>query len=196
MAYLCLEGSELIRGFEFGQDERFQAHLSDETRQLMVLYPGARATMASADNAEKLRASFEDRPATVLVIDGTWPQAKKMFHGTPELQTLPWLAFETERRSEYQFRLQPDPLCLSTIEAVHELIDAFARHGVCQPTPSGAHDNLLTVFRFMNEVQVRYMNDPNVPGYRRRPHRPMSEIPTAKRWERRRLLFRPAAEPE
>lgn len=191
MAHLCLKNSQLLRGYAFGDDPRFRAILEDSTRQPWVLYPGSRATVVTDETRDSLRDSFRQKPATVFVVDGTWAQAKKMFRVTPELQRLPWIAFETERRSEYRFRLQPDPLCLATIEAIHELIDALDRHGICQPLPTGAHHNLVDVFRSMNETQLRCANESTVRGYRPGPARSMDQIPPAKRWKKRSLLYRP-----
>ncbi len=190
MAHLCLKDSELIRGFEFGEDPRFLELLNDESRQPLALYPGPQATVVNEANRDTLRESWAHRPPTVFLIDGTWPQAKKMFRVTPQLQVMPWIAFETDRRSQYKFRLQPDPLCLSTIEAVHELIDALDRFDVCHPTPDGAHQNLVDVFKSMNDTQLRYINDPALSGYRRGPYRPMNELVPAKRWQGRPILFR------
>lgn len=191
MTHLCLKNSQLLRGYEFCEDPRFRAILEGATRQPWVLYPGRRSTLVNESNRDRLRDLFREKPATVFVVDGTWAQAKKMFRVTPELQTLPWIAFESERRSEYRFRLQPDPLCLATIEAVHELIDALDRHDICHPTPTAAHHNLLTVFRWLNETQLSYAQDPCAGNYRQGPPRPLDEIPTAKRWKKRALLYHP-----
>jgi len=191
MTQLCLENSRLLRGFEFSRNPEFRRIIEDRSRQLMVLYPGPRATLVTPETSASLRASFGERPATVIVIDGTWPQAKKMFRQTPELQELPWIGFETDRRSEYRSRRQPDPLCLSTIEAVHELIDALSRCGVCHPQPREAHHNLMAVFRFMEEIQSRCVDDATLAGYRRGPRKAESDMVPARRWERRPLLFSP-----
>ncbi|MCA8959331.1 MAG: DTW domain-containing protein [Planctomycetes bacterium] len=185
MTHLSLTHSELWRGCHFEEDPRLRALVDDVDARPVVLYPGDRAACVSPERRGELRARF-DRPPTVLVLDGTWPQAKKMLRESPTLQRLPWIAFPPDRRSEYRIRLQPDPLCLSTIEAVFALIQAFERCGLYAADPIGAQSRLLDLFRGLNETQLRYMNDLDRSGDRHR-----SRVPArpAKRWEHRRLLF-------
>ena len=57
----------------------------------------------------------------LVVLDGTWREAKKMFVRSPVLQRLPAIHLDlrrVERKSEYVVRTQPTEQCLSTVEIV------------------------------------------------------------------------------
>jgi DTW domain-containing protein YfiP len=68
---------------------------------------------------------------------------------------IPRVSFAPGRPSRYLFRRQPRAECLSTIEAVHRVIDLLDRPGGYPVRPTGAHENLLEVFDWMAERQSR-----------------------------------------
>src|SRR4051812_2934675 len=72
MAHLALENSELHEGVSFAGHERFEELLA--TPGTALLYPG--------EGARPL-ASFDPPPARLVVLDGTWPQARKLFSQNP-----------------------------------------------------------------------------------------------------------------
>jgi len=57
-------------------------------------------------------------PVTLVVIDGTWSQASKLLAANPGLRELPRIALRPQAPSQYRIRRQPQPMCLSTIEAL------------------------------------------------------------------------------
>jgi DTW domain-containing protein YfiP len=65
------------------------------------------------------------RPRTVIVVDGSWPQARKLINKLPGLKTMPRLAIHPP--SEQRTRLRNPPLKdgMSTIEAVAAAIDVL-----------------------------------------------------------------------
>jgi DTW domain-containing protein YfiP len=84
----------------------------------------------------------------VFVIDGTWACAKTMVSRSRNLMSLPQICFTPARTSEYQFRRQPHALCLSTIEAVHQILEILEPE--VDPSP------LIELFRNMVKKQVTY----------------------------------------
>jgi DTW domain-containing protein len=102
-------GAERIVGVELEGDPRFVAALGDVTAPAILLSPGP--------SAIDLRASPPRGPVTLVVIDGTWSQAKKLFRVNPSLARLPRYAFEPARPSNYRIRREPADHCVSTIEA-------------------------------------------------------------------------------
>jgi DTW domain-containing protein YfiP len=131
MAHLALANSELLGGVDFSDSRRLLQLAEDPGT--VVLYPGEGAT--------DIAALVERPPSTVIVVDGTWPQARKIIRSTPLLQRLPRIAFTPERPSNYRIRKEPAFHCVSTVEAVVEvlgqlegqreayrpMLDAFAR---------------------------------------------------------------------
>ncbi|KAI6649440.1 DTW domain-containing protein 2-like isoform X1 [Oopsacas minuta] len=54
----------------------------------------------------------------LIVIDGTWRQAKSMYKGNNYLSELTHLSIDIKQTSQYVIRTQPTDSCLSTIEAI------------------------------------------------------------------------------
>jgi len=115
MAHLSLPNSELHLGISFEDNPRVRALAA--TPGTALLFPGEGALDPAA-----LRAS---PPTTVIVVDGTWSQARKVIKQNPFLQALPRLAFTPERPSNYRIRAEPSAECVSTIEALAHLLGAL-----------------------------------------------------------------------
>ena len=60
----------------------------------------------------------DTQPKTLIILDGTWDEAKKIYTRSSVLQSLPALHLELEQKSEYIIRTQPSEKCLSTIETI------------------------------------------------------------------------------
>jgi tRNA-uridine aminocarboxypropyltransferase len=109
LTHLALAGSELVRGVRFDADPRVREH---------VARPGA-ALLFPGEGAVDARARADDPPSVLLVVDGTWHQARKVLRQNPVLAALPRVAIAPERASAYgALRREPAEGCLSTAEAV------------------------------------------------------------------------------
>ena len=108
LAHLALAGSEIHRGVRFDDHPAVARILAAPGAAL--LFPGEGAIPVGAASPP---------PSTLVVLDGTWPQAVKMLRASPRLAALPRLALAPERPSGYgELRREPAPGHLSTIEAV------------------------------------------------------------------------------
>ena len=96
MASLCLPNSELHVGVHWRGSAALARALSDPARPPALLYPGPGAI-------DVLRHP-PSGPVTLVVIDGTWSQAKKVVRENPELAALPRYAFTPPLPSEYRIR--------------------------------------------------------------------------------------------
>ena len=76
-----------------------------------LLYPSSTAMTLS--NIPK-----DERPSQLVVIDGTWPQAKTLVRDLPQLKNLPHYQLVPTQPGNYRIRLEPDDVSLSTLEAV------------------------------------------------------------------------------
>jgi len=192
MTHLGLSNSSVWRGASFDDNERLWQSIEAPDRFTTLLYPGDRAwNLSRPEDVAAMQAVRDGRRLQVLVIDGTWACARKMLRISPKLSALPWISFDSTRSSEYRIRPQPDALCLSTLEAVHELIGVFARCQV-EPLPADrAHDNLMSTFRHMIDTQLRIAGDPDVQGYRRGTYKDFSKVKAAERRERHQFLYKP-----
>jgi len=106
-------------GRDLDQDTEFLKWLESRTERARVLYPDPQAEWLTA--GARSDQPYPQKRACILLIDGTWSQAKGLMRQSQVLQSLPRVAFQPIQPSQYGFREQPAPLCLSSLEAVHEL---------------------------------------------------------------------------
>ncbi len=143
MAHLSLPNSVLRVGVDFSGDAVVRAELGD-LAQAYVLFP-----KPGARDIRELR----DVPAVKLVVlDGTWREARKLLKRNPFLQRLPAVAFTPTQPSDYRIRKQPAAHCLSTIEALAEALSLIEPEGL-------ACDPLLAPFRAMVERQLWFITE-------------------------------------
>jgi DTW domain-containing protein YfiP len=184
-SHLILKNSEIIVDIGFDNNKRFQEMLKDSEYQTYVLYPGDKAiNLSEGEVKEKLSPKRKQ----FVVIDGTWPCAKKMMRLTTSLHQLPRVSFTTERRSEFKVKHQPLPECLSTVESIHQVLSELNRAGI--ESTHGAEDNLMDVFRKTVEQQVELASDTSRPGYRRKAFSLPENRKISKKYEDRLLFFR------
>ncbi|CAM8947945.1 unnamed protein product [Rhodiola kirilowii] len=89
----------------------------------------------------------------LIVLDGTWAKATRMYNENPWFKALPHLKLELDKSSLYgEVRTQPKKKCLSTIESI---VYALKAVGDC---PDGL-DGLLDVFESMVGDQRRCMHE-------------------------------------
>lgn len=197
LTHLCLPHSSLHVGVAFDDDESVQALLADPRHYPVLLYPGADAlnlTPATPAVLGPLAGALQQRTLLVVLLDATWALGRKMLRLSPSLQRLPRIMFTPEQPSRYVIKQQPHPSCLSTLEATHELLLALQRCGLDDyPLP----DQLLGLFRRMQDFQLKCAAEPGRGGYRRQPYSTPAERkpPTGRSGSRRTRLFGPGPAP-
>lgn len=170
LTHLCLANSTIVVGTEFDSNSEVQALIGDPANLCVLLYPGRDALNLSHQpwSAESLAG----RRLVVFILDATWSLGRKMLRLSRTLQRLPRIVFTPSAPSRYLIKQQPHPNCLSTLEAVHELLGVLERSGLdAYPLP----DQLLDVFARMQDFQLRCAADPARTGYRRNAYRPPVE---------------------
>lgn len=172
LTQLCLANSEKHMGVGFDDHPAVQALLADPAWLPFLLYPGG-SEVRDLDAGELRPAELGSRRLLVFLLDGTWSCARKMLRLSPCLQRLPRLAFTPRQAtSRFVIKQQPQTGCLSTLEAVHEVLLALERAGLdAYPQPA----QLLDVFQRLQEFQLRCAADPARAGYRRSVYRTPGE---------------------
>jgi len=140
MASLCLPGSELHVGIHWSGSPALRRALSDPARPPALLYPGP--------GAIDVREHPPRGPITLVVVDGTWWQAKQLVRDNPELAALPRYAFTPDVPSQYRIRKEPQATYVSTIEALVYVL------GALEGDPRRFHA-LLEPFRAMIDHQLQ-----------------------------------------
>ncbi len=142
MAHLQLEGSRIVEGTEFANHAEVQSLLEQDRGHAVVLFPAE-----GARDASELRTHAG--PLAIFVLDGTWSQARKLWKQNTFLHALPAYTLSPKEPGRYRIRREPAPHCLSTIEAVGQLLDAIEG-------TEGAHAALLNPFDAMIEKQISF----------------------------------------
>ncbi|MEY4590902.1 MAG: hypothetical protein RL497_2978 [Pseudomonadota bacterium] len=92
--------------------------LSDPRRLVVLVFPAEDALMPEELQQQ---AQLHNRRLTLILLDGTWKQARKMFNRTPWLAGLPAVALP-HQAAHYALRKAAHSGCLSTAEAAIGLL--------------------------------------------------------------------------
>lgn len=166
MASLCLPRAELRVGIRW-TGELLAGAIDDPARPAILLYPGPGARDILRDPPRG--------PVTLVVVDGTWSQARTVVRDNPVLQALPRYAFETPEPSHYRIRREPRAEYVSTIEALMHVL------GALEGEPARFR-SLLDPLRAMVDAQiVCQARSPRRGGVRQvhRPRPPRRVVPDA-----------------
>lgn len=139
MASLCLPDSELHVGVRWDDDATVRAALADPARPAVLLYPDR--------GAKNILVERPPGPVTLVVVDGTWSQAKTVVRDNQVLQALPRYAFVAPEPSAYRIRKEPSAEYVSTIEALMHVLS------VLEDDPHSFRA-LLAPFRAMVDAQL------------------------------------------
>jgi DTW domain-containing protein YfiP len=138
--------------------EHVQELLADPKRLCLLVFP---SDDALAPWQAQQNAAQNGQQLTLILLDGTWKQARKMFNRTPWLAGLQSLSLPITS-STYALRKAALDGCLSTAEAAIGLLEHLDR-------PAG--NALQTYFSLFNEAYVysRGLRPTDNPGL---PHEP------------------------
>ena len=139
LAHLSLPNSELHVAMGPEGNARLEAMAREPGTAL--LFPGAEATDVR---------DVATPPRTLVVVDGTWNNARKLVARSSLIAALPRIGFTPARPSNYRIRREPAPHCVSTIEAVAHVLDAL-------DASPGRFTPILGVFDRMVELQLAFI---------------------------------------
>jgi len=117
MAHLCLPQSSVHVGTRWDESEILRAACGDPERPPILLYPGP--------GARDILREPPSSPVTLIVVDGTWSQARSVVRNNPALAALPRYAFAAPEPSNYRIRREPSVEYVSTIEAIMHVLGAL-----------------------------------------------------------------------
>jgi len=174
LTHLCLADSEIHVGESFDGHEAVQAMIADPKNYPVLLYPGRGARDLS--RGELHATDFDGRRLVVFLLDATWRLVRPMLRLSPTLQRLPRIMFSNATPSRYVIKRQPEPGCLSTLEATHELLVALDRSGLDR---YALPEQLLDLFHRMQEFQITRTAENRRLGIHRHAPRPLRNSPKA-----------------
>lgn len=150
LTHLNLAASEIVPGLRFDDHPRVRALIDDPANLAVLLYPGKDALVLGRDPLPA--AGSTGRRLVVFLIDATWHDARAVARQNPGLLALPRVALRPRAPSRYRIKRQPAAWCLSTLEAVHELLLCLEAAGL-DDYPDKRR--LLAAFDAMQDYQVR-----------------------------------------
>jgi tRNA-uridine aminocarboxypropyltransferase len=164
MATLCLPRATLHVGIDWSTHAPLAAVLASPSHPPILLYPGP--------GARDILREPPPTPVTLVVVDGTWSQARNVIRDNAVLRALPRYAFAPPEPSHYRIRREPTAECVSTIEALMHVL------GVLESDPARFRA-LLAPLRAMIDAHLAHRSHtaPGPQPRRRLRPRPRSHLP-------------------
>ncbi|KAK9673922.1 hypothetical protein RND81_12G198800 [Saponaria officinalis] len=126
----------------------------EQFEEFEITVPPGTALLFPSENAVAVDA-IDFQVKNLIVLDGTWSKAKRMYLENPWLRILPSVRLDVEKLSLFsEVRRQPKPGYLSTIESIVYALKAL---GEAENLPG--LENLLGVFESMVKDQRRYKDE-------------------------------------
>lgn len=120
----------------------------EEFEEFEIAVPPGSVLLFPSEKSVGIEA-IDFKVKNLIVLDGTWSKAKRMYKENPWLKLLPHLKLDLDKMSLYsEVRRQPRVGCLSTIESIVYTLKAVGDE-------SDGLDNLLDVFESMVGDQRR-----------------------------------------
>lgn len=109
------------RRFSSGTDDKLKSvFVSPNT---VLFYPGPNAvSLESLPSVEEIGS-----PYNIILLDGTWPQAKSLYANCDELKQVKRVQINSRVASEYVIRTQPTEKALSTVETAAVALSTLER---------------------------------------------------------------------
>ncbi len=138
---LGLTNCQVWVGEDFSGHDKLLHTVQEKNACLLFPGPGAKSC------GEVLHHSIPD---VLIVLDGTWRKAKKIYYCNPVLQALPCIQLTHQRASAYRIRKAPGAGALSTVEATVALLREVTEQ-------ESVHQPLLDAFNEMIDLQIHAM---------------------------------------
>lgn len=88
--------------------------IGDPKRRVLIVFPSEHAMTPCTANLQTTQSQLR---LTLILLDGTWKQARKMFNRTPWLAGLTSISPTPQAAAQYTLRKAAHANCLSTAEA-------------------------------------------------------------------------------
>ncbi|USH03314.1 DTW domain-containing protein [Grimontia kaedaensis] len=143
---LSLPNCRLIVGEDFSDNDELNQLLHSDVHYAL-LYP---AETSEPIGNWQLDGMSQNKQRGLILLDGTWRKAFKMYQLSQNLQALPCVKLDDIQSGNYRIRKSPVDGGLSTVEAGFYALSAMA--GDSEP-----FQPLMTAFNEMIEFQIKQM---------------------------------------
>lgn len=142
---LSLNHCTCLIGEDFSENSALNELLADEAYRHVILYPSEHSLCLSAFGREQ----HDDKKVRLILLDGTWKKAYKMWQLSTNLHDLPTVKLPENLQGHYTIRKAPSTNSLSTVEAGY--------HALSLLEPEKDFTPLLNAFEKMIEFQIAQM---------------------------------------
>ncbi len=144
----CLSPLTVLVGEDFSSCEEV-ARLLKNKNTCRVVYPSPGAQEWNVTTGQIKKPQTKESIDTLIILDGTWRKAKKIWLTNHWLHDLPCISLVGAGQSQYKIRSSNIEGGVSTIEAVVLALNYM--------TVNGAFDPLLSPFNAMIDLQIKKM---------------------------------------
>lgn len=142
IAALSFQNCEVIIGEDFSDHQKLNKILRNE--DCFLLFPSS-----DAANIQAIRnQANKNKPMTLILLDGSWKKAKKIFYLSKNLHTLTKVQLASEYSSRYRIRKQPSHHYLSTLEALTYALNTLEESDFSR---------VFEAFDYMIDFQIKKM---------------------------------------
>ncbi|XP_023026320.2 DTW domain containing 2 [Leptinotarsa decemlineata] len=144
MLQLSLEANKCLtfKGKRFpGRHDELNEILTEANT--LLLYPSPSAVDITEIVKDSVHSSYN-----IVIIDGTWPQAKAIYTASPILHSIKQIKILDIDISRYIIRTQPADGCLSTLETAALTLSLLEKNGIYK-------NELLKPLQTMCEYQIQ-----------------------------------------
>jgi len=164
-----LRSCQVVIGENFSEDKCFLQVMSHY--HPVLLYPGEHAKtlnnegIAQLTNASNKPLAVKDKPICLVVLDGTWKKAYRMFMLSDNLQQLPQVCLPDylANAGQYHIRKVAKKNALSSLEAscyALALLENSCDTSEVSPENAGKYQLLLNKFKEFNQFQMSFRPSP------------------------------------
>ncbi|MGI0115875.1 tRNA-uridine aminocarboxypropyltransferase [Zooshikella sp. RANM57] len=145
---LCINNCTRMIGECFSNHKPFEQMLK---QPCVILFPNDRAITVHEFQHDYLQGT-DIQSWNLIVIDGTWKKAKKIWYLNPQLHTLPSIVLSQCEPSAYRIRKIPNSTYLSTVEAAVMALRELVNDQTILESP-------LAAFKAMIDQQIQIMGN-------------------------------------
>jgi len=148
MLALSLQSCEVIVAEDFNNNQQLHNTLEQYKGNVALLYPSDQARVLSESKLEE-NISADDSPLCVVLLDGTWKKAYRLYMVNRFLHELPHLMLPDNIKSEYRIRKTDKKAALSTLEACCHALALLEKN-------TNKYQSLLNGFIDFNQFQLSF----------------------------------------
>ncbi|XP_053557558.1 tRNA-uridine aminocarboxypropyltransferase 2 isoform X2 [Bombina bombina] len=120
---------KVLIGRRFGEERYPELATVCRNPGTLILYPGVEAA-----NLEEVSLAYVQHPFSLIIIDGTWSQAKDIFYKNALFRLPKQVQLKSTISSQYVIRTQPTNTCLSTLECAAIALSILEKNPEIQET--------------------------------------------------------------